>query len=201
MPGKTATLALFLTEEARARLSALTRSPTAQAHHVERSPIILHLVDQHDATEIAAKLRIDRQWVTRCQRRVRAVGPLKAIDDLPRSERWPHITEAARTWLIGEACVKAKERGHPHELWTLRLLAAHARARCRSHLPRRTRAQHGVPGAEQPASQAAQCTLLSGTRDPAFEERKGEGPGSLRRGGDAAADPGGRLPGCRALLR
>ena len=29
--------------------------------------------------------------------------------------------------LIGEACVTAKDRGYPHELWTLRLLAAHAR--------------------------------------------------------------------------
>jgi hypothetical protein len=45
-----------------------------------------------------------------------AVGPLKAIDDLPRSGRRPDITEAARTWLIGEACVKAKQRGYPHEV-------------------------------------------------------------------------------------
>jgi hypothetical protein len=40
------------------------------------------------------------------------VGPLEAIDDLPRSGK---ITEAVRTWLISEACVKAKERGYPHE--------------------------------------------------------------------------------------
>lgn len=65
--------------------------------------------------------------ITRCARRVKAVGPLKAIDDLPRSGRPPDITEAARTWLIGQACVKAKDRGYPHELWTLRLLGAHAR--------------------------------------------------------------------------
>jgi hypothetical protein len=31
--------------------------------------------------------------------------------------------------LIGEACVKAKHRGCPHEVWTLCLLAAHARER------------------------------------------------------------------------
>jgi hypothetical protein len=30
---------------------------------------------------------------------VASVGPLKAIDDLPRSGRKPDITEAARTWL------------------------------------------------------------------------------------------------------
>ena len=127
MPRKAATLALCLTEETRTRLSVLARSRTAPAHHVERSAIILHLVDQHDVSEVAAKLRIDRQRVTRCLHRVMAVGPLEAIDDLPRSGRRPDITEAARTWLIGEACVKAKERGYPHEIWTLRLLAMHAR--------------------------------------------------------------------------
>jgi len=124
---KPATLALCLTEETRTRLSALARSRTAPARHVERSAIILHLGDRYDVSEIAAKLHIDRQRVARCLRRVMTAGPLEAIDDLPRSGRRPDITEAARTWLIGEACVKAKERGYPHELWTLCLLAAHAR--------------------------------------------------------------------------
>ena len=127
MPRKATTMALSLTEEARSSLAALARSRTAPAHHVERSAIILHLADQHDVSEAAAKLGIDRQRVIRCLRRVMAVGPLEALDDLPRSGRRPDITEAARTWLIGEACVKAKERGYPHELWTLRLLAVHAR--------------------------------------------------------------------------
>jgi hypothetical protein len=115
MPRKAATLALSLTEEARAALTALARplarSRTAPAHHVERSAIILHLANRRDPAEIAPTLRIDRQRITRCARRVKAVGPLKAIDDLPRSGRPPDITEAARTWLIGKACVKAKDRG------------------------------------------------------------------------------------------
>ena len=64
MPRKAATLALCLTEETRATLSALARSRTAPAHHVERSAIILHLADRRDAAEIAAKLRIiDPAWV------------------------------------------------------------------------------------------------------------------------------------------
>ena len=50
MPRKAATLALCLTEETRATLSALARSRTAPAHHVERSAIILHRADQRDAT-------------------------------------------------------------------------------------------------------------------------------------------------------
>ncbi|HVN42942.1 MAG TPA: hypothetical protein VMT50_09170, partial [Steroidobacteraceae bacterium] len=104
MPREAKTMALSLTEETRSTLSALARSRTAPAHHVERSAIILHLADRRSASEIAATLGIDRQRVTRSTRRVAAVGPLKAIDDLPLLGRLPDITEAARTWLIGEAC-------------------------------------------------------------------------------------------------
>jgi hypothetical protein len=129
MPRKATTMSLCLAEEARSRLSALARSRTAPAHHVKRSAIILQLADRHDATEIAVTLGIDRQRLTRCARRVTAVGPLKAIENLPRSGRPPEITEATRIWLIGEACVKPKDRGYPLELSTLRLLAAHARGR------------------------------------------------------------------------
>src|SRR6185369_16588459 len=34
----------------------------------------------------------------------------------------------AKTWLVDLACRKAKELGYPHELWTTRLLAQHARS-------------------------------------------------------------------------
>jgi transposase len=177
MPRKPATLALCLTEETRARLSALARSRTAPAHHVERSAIILHLADRRDANEIATTLRIDRQRITRCARRVTAVGPLKAIDDLPRSGRPPEITGAARAWLIGEACVKAKERGYPHELWTLRLLAMHARSHgpgaghaCLTELAPST--VHEVLNSQPVKPHKVRYYLER--RDPAFEERKAE---------------------------
>lgn len=177
MPRKAATMALCLTEETRSKLSVLARSRTAPAHHVERSAIILHLADRRDATEIAATLGIDRQRVTRCARRVTAVGPIKAIEDLPRSGRPPEITEAARTWLIGEACVTAKDRGYPHELWTLRLLAAHARG-------------HGPVAGHACLAETAPSTVHDilhsqpvkphkvryylERRDPNFDERKAE---------------------------
>jgi hypothetical protein len=124
MPRRAKLMAPSLTDETRSMLAVLARSRTAPARHVERSAIILHLADRRSASKTAAALGIDRQRVTRCARRVAAVGPLEAIDDLPRSGRRPDITEAARAWLIGEA---PKERGYPHEQWTLRLLAAHAR--------------------------------------------------------------------------
>ena len=39
------------------------------------------------------------------------------------------ITPEAKAWLVSLACDKAKEHGYPHELWTTRLLARHARER------------------------------------------------------------------------
>lgn len=177
MPRKAATLALCPTEETRARLSALARSRTAPAHHVERSAIILHLADQDHVSAVAARLRIDRQRVARCLRRVMAVGPLTAIDDLPRSGRRPDIIEAARTWLIGEACVKAKERGYPHELWTLRLLAVHAREHgpaaghaCLAELAPST--VHEVLNRQPVKPHKVRYYLQR--RDPDFEARKAE---------------------------
>ena len=56
-----------------------------------------------------------------------AEGPLAALDDRPRPGREPTITLEAKAWLVSLACRKAKDLGYPHELWTTRLLACHAR--------------------------------------------------------------------------
>jgi transposase len=177
MPRRAKLMAPSLTEETRSMLAVLARSRTAPAHHVERSAIILHLADRRSASETAAALGIDRQRVTRCARRVAAVGPLEAIDDLPRSGRPPDITEAARAWLIGEACAKPKERGYPHELWTLRLLAAHAR--CHGPIAGHTCVAQLAPSTvhdilnSQPVKRHKVRYYLD-RRDPAFDERKAE---------------------------
>jgi transposase len=168
-------IAPSLTDEARSTLSALARSRTAPAHHVQRSAIILCLADRRSATETAAALGINRQRVTRCARRVAAVGPLNAINDLPRSGRPPEITEAGRAWLIGEACAKPKERGYPHELWTLRLLAAHARCHgpatghaCLAELAPST--AHDILNSQ--AVKPHKVRYYLDRRDPAFDQRK-----------------------------
>ena len=54
-------------------------------------------------------------------------GPVAAVDDRPRPGKEPVITPEAKAWLVSLACDKAKEHGYPHELWTTRLLARHAR--------------------------------------------------------------------------
>ncbi len=52
---------------------------------------------------------------------------MAALDDRPRPGREATITAEAKAWLGSLACRKAKDLGYPHELWTTRLLARHAR--------------------------------------------------------------------------
>ena len=56
----------------------------------------------------------------------RAGGPRRPD---PRPGKEPTITPEAKAWLLSLACDKAEEHGYPHELWTTRLLARHARER------------------------------------------------------------------------
>src|SRR5690349_15712448 len=119
----------------------------------------------------------EMQTVTRCLERAAELGVIAALDDRPRAGRDPVITAEAKTWLVALACRKAKELGHPHELWTTRLLAAHAR-------------QHG-PTAGHPSlaklAQGTVCKILAEhevkphkvryyleRRDPEFEPKMAE---------------------------
>ena len=76
---------------------------------------------------VGKRLGTHHQVVQRCVERAVAYGPLAALDDRPRPGKEPTITPEAKAWLVSAACDKAKEHGYPHELWTTRLLARHAR--------------------------------------------------------------------------
>ena len=76
---------------------------------------------------VGQSMGLHHQTVQRCIERAVAYGPIAALDDRPRPGRVPTITAEAKAWLVNLACRKAKELGYPHELWTTRLLAHHAR--------------------------------------------------------------------------
>jgi transposase len=76
---------------------------------------------------VARRLGVHHQTVQRCIERAESYGPLAALDDRPRPGKEPVITPEAKAWLVSLACDKAREHGYPHELWTTRLLARHAR--------------------------------------------------------------------------
>src|SRR6266700_4186948 len=70
--------------------------------------------------------RDGRSWRRGGERAV-AEGAMAALDDRPRPGREPTITLEAKAWLVSLACRKANKLTYPHELWTTRLLARHAR--------------------------------------------------------------------------
>src|SRR5215831_17946941 len=125
-------IALSVEADQRRALVEISRSRTEPANRVERARIILAYLGEPSAYAVARAMRVSQQTVTRCLGRAAELGVLVALDDRARPGRDARITAEARTWLVGLACAKPTELGYPHELWTTRLLAAHAR----NHGPR-----------------------------------------------------------------
>src|SRR6202023_3475722 len=161
----------------RQRLLEISRSRTEPTSRVERARIILAYLEEPSAYEVARTIGVTQQTVTRCLERAAELGAIEALDDRPRAGRDPVITAEAKTWVVAWACRKPKEWGYPHELWTTRLLAAHAR-------------QHG-PSAGHPSlrklAQGTVCKILAEQevkphkvryyleqRDPEFEPKMAE---------------------------
>jgi hypothetical protein len=109
------------------KLRLIARSRTEPASRVERAPpagLLGELVVFRDGPGPRAAPPNGPAL-----RRAGAVaeGPMAALEDRPRPGREPSITLEAKAWLTSLSCRKAKELGYPHELWTTRLLARHAR--------------------------------------------------------------------------
>src|SRR5436189_2373841 len=118
---------LPMTDEAIENLAAIARSRSEAARRVERAQILLAYRQKPSFFAVGQRLGLHHQTVQRCVERALAYGPLVALDDRPRPGKEPTITPEAKAWLVSVACDKAKDHGYPHELWTTRLLARHAR--------------------------------------------------------------------------
>jgi transposase len=127
MAGWRQVVELAMTNEEVARLAAVSRSRTEPASRVERAQMLLAYRENPSFFAAARTVGGHHQTVQRCVERALAYGPLVALDDRPRPGKEPTITPQAKAWLVSLACDKAKEHGYPHELWTTRLLARHAR--------------------------------------------------------------------------
>ncbi|MDF0582013.1 helix-turn-helix domain-containing protein [Bradyrhizobium yuanmingense] len=76
---------------------------------------------------VGQKLGVDHQIVQRRVERAVADGPLATLEDRPRPGNEPTNTPEAKAWLVSLACDSANDHRYPHESWTTRLLARHAR--------------------------------------------------------------------------
>src|SRR5712675_2020682 len=127
MAGRRRAVELAIAGEEIETLVALSRSRTEPASRVSRAAMLLAYREHPSFFAVGQKLGVHHQTVQRCVERAVAYGALAALDDRPRPGKEPVITPEAKAWLVSLACDKAKEHGHPHELWTTRLLAHHAR--------------------------------------------------------------------------
>jgi transposase len=118
---------LSLRDADSAKLRSIAQSRTEPASRVERARILLAYREDPSFFAVGRRLGLHHQTVQRCVERAVAEGPMAVLDDRPRPGKEPTITLEAKAWLVSLACRKAKELGYPHELWTTRLLAAHAR--------------------------------------------------------------------------
>ena len=117
-------IALPTDADQRQRLPEISRSRTEPTNRVERARIILAYLQDPSAYAVARAIGVTQQTVTGCLERTAELEVIAALDDRPPAGRDPVITTEAKVAL---ACRKANELGYPHELWTTRLLAAHAR--------------------------------------------------------------------------
>src|SRR6266851_1252578 len=132
---------LAMSDDDIAKLIGISRSRTERGSRVERARMLLAYREDPSFFAVGQAVGMHHQTVQRCVERALAYGPLTALDDRPRPGKEPTITPEAKAWLVDLACRKAKDLGYPHELWTTRLLARHARKRepaaghkCLAHL-------------------------------------------------------------------
>ena len=109
------------------KLTTISRSRTEAASRVERARMLLAYSQDPSFFAVGHALGVHHQTVQRCVERAVAYGLMAALDDRPRPGRERSITPEAKAWLMSLACRKAKDLGYPHEVWTTRLLARHAR--------------------------------------------------------------------------
>src|SRR5471032_560908 len=126
-------------------LESIAGSRTEAAGRVERARVLLAYRQDPSFYAVGQALGMHHQKVRRYIERAKTDGAIAALDDRPRPGKEPTITVEAKTWVVALACRKAKELGYPHEVWTTRLLAEHAREHgpsaghvCLSHLAQGT---------------------------------------------------------------
>ncbi|MBM4073986.1 MAG: IS630 family transposase, partial [Planctomycetes bacterium] len=127
-------------------LRAIARSRTEPVARVTRVRMLLAYRKDPSFFAVGRQLGVHHRTVQRCIERALEQGAMLALEDSPRPGREPVITVEARAWLVDVACRKAKDFGYPHEVWTTRLLAEHAR-------------RHGASAGHACLSELAQGTV------------------------------------------
>jgi len=121
---------LSFTQEELDYLTKLSRSRNQAASIVTRSKIVLLSYQGKNDTEISRELKVDYKTVRLWIQRVLGLGVKESLVDKSRSGKPRVISAESRARIVSLACMKPKDLGYPHEIWTQRLLAEHIRENC-----------------------------------------------------------------------
>jgi putative transposase len=111
-------------------LTKLSRSRNQASSIVQRSKIVLLSYQGKNDTEISRELKVDYKTVRKWIKKVLDLGVKEGLVDKSRSGRPQDISAESRARVVSLACMKPKDLGYPHEIWTQRLLAKHIRENC-----------------------------------------------------------------------
>lgn len=121
---------LCLSADDVAQLNRVVASRTEPSGRVTRAKVLLAVAAGEGTGSIARRLDIDPTTVRYTVAKAVDFGLWTALDDLARPGRPNYITTEAKAWVVSLACQKPTAVGHPHELWSLRLLCKHVRDHC-----------------------------------------------------------------------
>lgn len=121
---------LSLNREEEDYLIKLSNSRSQSASLVERAKIVLLSVQGINDTEISLELNVAYNTVRTRIQRVLDFGVRESLKDKTGGGRPRTITDESRAWMIKVACMKPKDFGYPHEIWTQRLLTKYVQKNC-----------------------------------------------------------------------
>ena len=130
MPRRSCRPKLSFTQEELDYLTKLSRSRNQAASIVTRSKIVLFSYQGKNDTEISRELKVDYKTVRLWIQRVLDLGVKEGLVEKSRSGKPRVISAESRARVVSLACMKPKDLGYPHEMWTQRLLAEHIRENC-----------------------------------------------------------------------
>lgn len=122
--------AITLTQDELAEVSSILKG-RVQTHTSFRNATILKLAHQGNTpSEIANEVKISRQSIHKVINKYFQHGISACWADLERSGRPVTITDEAKCYVVDLACIKPKDLGYPHELWSINLLREHIKNHC-----------------------------------------------------------------------
>jgi transposase len=124
------TKSVQFSNEEREELRRIASSRMEPSAHIQRAKALLLYEEGVSNKVIAEKTSMSTVALSKLINKCISIGPIAALDDLPRSGKAATITDDDKAYVKHIACYKPKDFGYPEELWSQEKLAKHIREHC-----------------------------------------------------------------------